>query len=196
MCVSLHARRRHLHLSRVYASGSVPAHEPEQCGSSRASFSPTEPASIHSVPTLALMRRRRLTHIHHLNCCENPRKAPDKYKTRLPALPPSEPDEAKRTRTLVGKFSAAVQRSETAGGRDGRIVSEAQKRVCVREVTISTQGLSAQPGESLAAGQPPSAVQKWGVEAAADANECTCKRVPLVASGVRNDSFPRQMRHI
>lgn len=40
----------------------------------------------------------------------------------------------------------------------GRIVSEAQKRLCVREVTISTQGLSAQPGESLAAGQTPPAL--------------------------------------
>lgn len=56
-------------------------------------------------------------------------------------------------REIVFATRPAVQRSGTAGSAN-RL--RGTKRICVREVTISTQGLSTQPGESLAAGQPSS----------------------------------------
>lgn len=115
----------------------------------------SKPPSIYSVLTLVLMRRKGLTYIYHLNCCENLDNLLTNIRTRLSALPDSL---FTRTEigTLVGNvFFAVSDVTEKWNSRLGNRL-RGTKRIWVCEVTISTQGLSTQPGESLAAGQPSS----------------------------------------
>lgn len=141
--------------SRVYRSELLLAHEPEQCGLSRASFSLSHSPSIpcwpwclwggRAWPTSTTLTAERTSAISWQI------QGPDFLLCQPPLFTRTE------LRVLVGNLFLAVcptvQRSGTAGSAN-RL--RGTKRICMCEVTISTQGLSTQPGESLAAGQPSS----------------------------------------